>query len=233
MPLAVTGIHVDSLLLRATFKELPIEPRALSEAPRSTSYQRALVRLLRRSNVPLSDFGDLPEVSRRLLGLHEVIMLAKQIPEPKLTMPPNISEEGRRFLETQKAEARDNGPVYRVISVEMTSPLSAVLEIPPEAAAAFGFALLLLLERIATAQTRVSKKRAKDLRDKALYDRERALIETGRLDMAVELLRRYPKPAVVELVSGDETFDDAEPVEPGQLELLPAAGESDLDAPAR
>ena len=144
-----------------------------------------------------------------------MIRLARDVPLPRVSTP-GISEEGRAFLESQ-GKGRYTGRSYRIVSLEMHSPLVVVLEIPKEAVLFFGFALLALAERVATSQTRVSRKRARDLRDKAVHDRERMLIEEGRLDLAFLQMRRHAKPDVIEIVGGDEDFEDAEPFEMGLL----------------
>ena len=46
--------------------------------------------------------------------------------------------------------------------------------------AASAFLLITIVERLATLPARIRRKRAKELRDKAAYDRERELIERGQ-----------------------------------------------------
>ena len=203
---APVDVQTDSLLLRATF-----EP---SEPTESSAHRRLAMLVASDLGLPefaSPDFTDLRAVSKILLGLDDLIQLARQVPEAKFA-PTGVSEEGRRFLERQHQQ-RYKGRGYRLLSIEMKSPIMVVLELPPEAAVAFGFAVLALAERIATSQTRVSRRRAQQLRDKSQYDRERELIESGRLDMAARLLAKHPRPSTIEIVGGDETFDDAEPIE--------------------
>jgi len=136
MPDLATDIHTDSLLLRATFPQ----PRRLDAQER-----RALTLMAWAGQYQPAGFEDLRTVSKAALGLREIVRMAKRIPEPRFAPPAGISEEGRRFLEAQGVK-RYSRLGYRVISLEMHSPLAVVLEIPPEAVIAFGFALLALAE---------------------------------------------------------------------------------------
>ena len=55
----------------------------------------------------------------------------------------------------------------------------------PEEVAAYGFSVIAVVERLATLPARIRRKRARELRDKVGYDRERDLIgrrQTGSDD---------------------------------------------------
>lgn len=54
------------------------------------------------------------------------------------------------------------------------------LHFGPAEVAAYGFSVIAVVERLATLPARIRRKRARELRDKAGYDRERELIERGQ-----------------------------------------------------
>lgn len=232
MPETTVGTQLDSMLVRVTFSVSPPDvmrgtKRVLVQTTRWLSRSAADTIIHREPEDPPAGLGD---VSDALLSLRELLDVAVQIAEP------DIDTLSTEELEVWSSLRRGRGKaeaVYEVRSVEMRSPLAIVLEVQPEAAFLLGFGLLALLERMATARTRISTKRAKDLRDKARFDRERHLIEQGRVDMGIQLLAGQPTPDTIEIVSGGEDFDDALPIglDPKGLGLKTLSLEPDAEPP--
>jgi hypothetical protein len=107
---------------------------------------------------------------------------------------------------------------YRIASIEMRSPLVVVVEIPVAAYPALIPGLLLLAHRICRFGPRVSASRAKDMRDRALYDRQRKLILEGKADGFAIALKEFPMPDRMDFHSMGEDPDVVE------MEELPSPG---------
>ncbi|HEX5925196.1 MAG TPA: hypothetical protein VFY45_15295 [Baekduia sp.] len=194
MPKAAASTDVDSLFVRATFGSVrhpfAIRPGVLDDPSEWTEEE------------------SLTDICGALLALHEIIRHARAMGSP--VPRSGISEEGIAHLGPE-AMGEYQGPSYRVARLHKGSPLTVVLQIPPAAAIAFGFALVALAEHVVTSPARLDKRLARLRRDAAAYERERQLIDSGQLDQALKLLRAYPLPDRIEIVGGGEDFEEAEP----------------------
>ena len=104
-----------------------------------------------------------------------------------------------------------------VISIEMRSPLTAVLEIPPTLWPVLGGGLLLLVERIATAPVRIARKQKEELLKIAALDQRIRQAQAGRADGFSDLLREEgPRgstgPTEVIFVDPDDPNDELETI---------------------
>jgi hypothetical protein len=207
MPEVATSVVVDSLLLRATFMSAEERHVGRSSGLRKRAIGPYVHEYLQVFDPPPG--RRLGDISDALLGLQEFMRLAMHVGADKVIDGPYL------FAFSDSAATTLSGLQvgYEVLSVEMHSPLVVVLHVPPAEAAAFGFAILGLAERLVTIRSRVSRARAKNLRDKAQYDEERRLIENGRLDLAAGLLRNRTLPDQLDIVGGDEDFDTTEAIE--------------------
>jgi hypothetical protein len=87
----------------------------------------------------------------------------------------------------QIAESRASS--MEIVSISMESPLAVVLKLPATVIAKIADSAVDLAERICTFPPRVSAARHKAFMEKALYQRQRALIEEGRADgVALQLI---------------------------------------------
>jgi hypothetical protein len=248
MPLRTSGVEVDSLLARFTYEfprrrvgevESEIQIVSLASVSRrldgldQTMGVAVAVSARPSSAVTLSEVARGTEGDADIVGLGGVGGFSTSVVEMLMSLPLAEREFAyrdlvrttayRRLLST--AAYRDLlAGSYRVLSLSMTSPLVVVLAL---SSPGLGYALLRLIERIETSKARVSAKKQQYLRDQKLAERdqkvaerEQRLIEDGKLDMALQLLRGTPLPDSVDVVGKDEDFDSADLV-PAELDSGP------------
>jgi hypothetical protein len=100
--------------------------------------------------------------------------------------------------------------LYSVVSIKMRSPLQVAVAIPPEAYPALVPGLVLLAYKICRFGPRVSAARAKDLRDKAMYDQQKKLILEGKADAFAFVLAEHPMPDRMDFLGPGEDPDVVE-----------------------
>jgi hypothetical protein len=76
----------------------------------------------------------------------------------------------------------------RLLSVEMKSPLTVVIELPWESVIFMGAGLLLLAERICTFKPRVSRKRKEELLKATVLDKVTETVAAARADALAQVL---------------------------------------------
>jgi hypothetical protein len=215
MPTVTTGVRADSLVLQATyFGGSGVHEEDLGE-------EEEVARFPSRSWATTGpwaagEVGGPGEVSLRdaalaLTGLSEYLVRADQLAE--VAPSPQAMHHANWYL-LRRANWAATDPPYKLISIEMRSPLAVVIEVPAEVSIAMLFGMVYLAERLFRSKTVISRNKAKDLRDKAVYDRQRELIMQGKADAFAFDLRRYPVPDRLALYGGDEDPSEADMQKP-------------------
>jgi hypothetical protein len=199
MSTPATGVRADSLVLHATYFDhnLPSDADVLgtTESAEVRSHERRVG--LTQTSLALTGLAQYLDRAYRLTDGGVDIGVAEQTPAyERLKMRGAFSSLG--------VEAP-----YNVVSIEMRSPLAVVIEVPVEVSVAMLFGILYLAERVYRSKTVVSKNKAKDLRDKAVYDRQRELIMQGKADAFAFDLSGYPVPNRLVVHGSDESPSDA------------------------
>jgi len=107
----------------------------------------------------------------------------------------------------------DLGSGVAIRSIEMRSPLIAVVEIAPALWPVIGSAILLLIEGIATAPARIARKRKEELLKSAVLDAKAEIVKRVQADVLAGLLRkegpiRLPGPDEVVFIDPDDPDDE-------------------------
>jgi len=154
---------------------------AASQGPAAIAEVAAQLRGLRDENI--DDLSD-EEVERIGAQLRALEAAAEQEPEEASREPyhPGSTLGGSPTIVEDVEVA--------VVSIEMSSPLVAVYEIPPALWPVLGSGILMLMERIATAPVRIARKRKEELLKIAELDARIKLEHSARADVLAEILRR-------------------------------------------
>lgn len=179
---------------------------SLRAARRNLGAARATLEGKRRSTVESDVVRDAPTEESRVTRAADELNAAHEAAQIAWRRAEEIARGGGRAR-------TDPGSGVAIRSIEMGSPMRAVVEIPPALWPVIGSGILLLIERIATAPVRIARKRKEELLKSVVLDVQTDLVKRGQAEVLAGLLRkegpiRLPGPDEVVFIDPDDPDDE-------------------------